>query len=247
MRTAMRCATMLLAVLSLCGTAIAEKLACYDTYQVKDVLEYPFDFGTKPKGTLADCIEWAKMDIADGAVFPSSPAYDQWSAKGFDNGGSFVFTVQAKDVCPTDPTKNACFDPELLYAGGIKRSGTGPTSCTVTVSWIDCGDTEVQSAVIDSYTVTESYRNDLYDLDVEIPSLGCDELGCVEWLQVKWHATGASSSSGTFRVGDYYDGAAYYDFGVTGECCCASIPEPATLAMLLTGCLGVIGLGRRQK
>ena len=228
-----------LAIMSVCTMANAEMLARYDTYNVKNDLEYPFDFATSGNnGTLAECIEYATMDIADGASYPSYPASSQWSAKGFADGGSFVFTVEAAEGC--------CFNPDFLYAGGIKSSSTGPTSCTVTVDWIDCGDTQVQTATIDTYTPpTSSYKNDVYNLDLLIPGIGCDEQGCVEWLQVKWYATGASSSSGTFRVGNYYEGGTYPPFGLDGECC-ARIPEPTSLALLLAGALGLVGLRRRS-
>ncbi len=235
----MKHVTTLAAVLALCGAASAAELAVYDTYDVGTVLSYPFDFEVKPKGTVAgDCIDWAQMDVV-GASVPGSPAYNQWSAVGFDDGGSFVYEIMSREECPLNPGMNACFDPDLLYAGGIRRSTTGPTNCTVTISWIDCGSTELESATLDSFTVTTSYANFLYDLDL-VAGLGDEDNGCVEYLKVEWYATGATSALGTFRIGNYYDGS-YYDFGITGECCC--IPEPGTVALLALG--GLAGLVRR--
>jgi hypothetical protein len=54
---------------------------------------------------------------------------------------------------------------------------------------------------------------------------------------------GATAGTGTFRVGDYFDGSVFTDTQITGTT--ALIPEPVT-GLLLAGGLLVIGAARRR-
>ncbi len=202
------------------ASAGAADIARFDTYGIRDKLladGYPTVFGNYAEGKLACCVASAEVDV-DGCELPSSPAWNQWSAVGFDDGGAFVFTVVAVGPgggCPD----GGYFAPAEFYIGGIKRSSSGPTTGSITADWVEMDGVTTGSKTIDTFDITSSYQNHLYDIS-DIPA--------VSKLTITFSASGASSASGTLRIGNYYDGS-YHDFGITGQC----VPEPGTMGLLV--------------
>jgi hypothetical protein len=94
-----------------------------------------------------------------------------------------------------------------------RASSTGPTTAYIDVLF------DGSSAWTTSYATSTSYNNKLLDVGVS------SDYG--DLVEVVWTATGATGSTGSWRVGNYYDGG-YFDSGILGDV----VPEPASLLLL---------------
>jgi hypothetical protein len=141
-------------------------------------------------------VEFASLDVSSNLTVPGTPAQHQYSAAGWDAAGQyFSFQVVLKDGCKFG-------DDIQLYYGGLRRSTTGPVA----------GETRVivneVETPIRAYTILESYLNFI------------DEIGSLvagaKSVEIRFYASGATASTGTYRIGDYYDGT-YTDLGLYGS------------------------------
>ena len=232
----------ILAVLAFASVAVAQSpIVSLDSYQIKKTLQaegYPLDldttFDTTPYSgnwnrgweDLNSHIESAEFGLSSGLSLPSSPAWNQMSAVGFDSSSwdrYFYLNVEVEDGWQ--------MELDGLIYGGLKASGTGPVAGKTTI--IVDGGTEED---VRAYSITGSYANYTDDLS-------SDDLVAYDTVEVRWYGKGASSHLGTHRVGDHYDNGNYTNLGINGTV--TQVPEPATMALLGLG--GVAALIRRRR
>lgn len=121
---------------------------------------------------------------------------------------------------------------DKLYLA-TKVSSTGPTMAQIYTS-LNGYSSSIGTIAQDN--ASGSYINGVIDLS----SLG----SITGTVTFRLFASGASSTNGTLRIGDYSDGSTYYFDSITGSV--AAVPEPDTYAMFLAG-LGLMGFIARRR
>lgn len=141
-------------------------------------------------------------------------ASNSWNTKGWDgNNGSKYFYINVV----TDGQFGYTLDG---FQGAFKNSSTGPKTLDV-VAYIDGAVSPVM--LMDDFNLgDDSYDNVIWDFT----SLN---LSFEDSLEIRFIGYGATSSTGTLRMADFYPG--YVNNQITGT----QIPEPATLALLSLG------------
>ncbi|MEJ5260556.1 MAG: hypothetical protein WHS88_10235 [Anaerohalosphaeraceae bacterium] len=140
-------------------------------------------------------VKSASLDISSGLSVPGTPANNQYSAVGWNVPNQFFsLKVVLEDGCK--------FGNDIqLYYGGILRSATGPVAGETRVI---VNQTEVP---VRAYSITTNYQN-------FIDNLAGIVNGAKE-VEIRFYASGASGTGGTYRIGEYYDGA-YTNLGLYG-------------------------------
>jgi hypothetical protein len=194
---------------------------------------WPINFKTSGTGNVVSDVASAILSKSSLLTVPGSPAVSQWSAVGWQNANQyFDFTVNMNG--------GKGFNASQLYIAGMRSSGTGPG--TVTITFSKDGGAFQQ---LDTFaSVTTGYINKLYDVSTLIGTVNSS-------LDIQISAGGLAmnggtiGTGGTFRVGDYTadGGLNYTPFGITGAV--INTPEPATMAILGLGSL-VIARRRRR-
>jgi hypothetical protein len=175
-----------------------------------------------------------------GATHITAESMVRGAGLGANAGGSSLnsngWTGQATDYVEFGFAVDSGFAATLdkLYLA-TKVSATGPTAATIYTS-LD-GFANPIATIAQNNTVTGTpYTNSVIDLSGFGRVTGT--------LTFHLFGSGATSSAGTLRVGDYYSGSAYYFDSVTGSV--AAVPEPETYAMMLAG-LGLLGFAARGR
>ena len=118
------------------------------------------------------------------------------------------------------------------YHGGMRASGTGPD----TVSFEAWSGGNKIADLTTNYDVSDAgFHNVTWDWTGA-------EVSEVTALEIRIFGSGASSGTGTFRLGDHYDGSTFTNTTLSGNV--SVVPEPATLAILGFGALTML---RRRK
>jgi hypothetical protein len=127
-----------------------------------------------------------------------------------------------------------------LYFGS-KVSATGPTNLIVKTS-ADSFTNAFTTIAMNNTVVGTPYINNAVDLSslAAIASEG--------QFFIRLYGTGASSTAGTLRVGDYLSGGVYYFDTITGTVAADATPTPIPAAVWLlgSGLLGLVGIRRRK-
>ncbi|MHB1084087.1 MAG: PEP-CTERM sorting domain-containing protein [Thiobacillus sp.] len=168
--------------------------------------------------------------LIEGATLTPSLGGGSMNAKGW--------TGEATDYFSFGFTVASGYSVDLAsLVIGSKSSGTGPGSMGLYYS----GDNFASVLYTFSETGTESNNN------VNLVALN-HLTGSVEFrvAQIGTIAAngGATSSTGTFRIAEYFDGAATTNLQFNGSV--AAVPEADTYAMMLAG-LGLVGLMARRR
>jgi hypothetical protein len=127
-----------------------------------------------------------------------------------------------------------------LYFGS-KVSATGPANLVVKTS--ADGFTNAFTTIAMNNTVSGTpYINNVVDLS-SLASIASEGQ-----FFVRLYGTGASSASGTLRVGDYLSGSTYYFDTITGTVVQDATPTPIPAAAWLfgSGLLGLAGIRKKQ-
>jgi hypothetical protein len=127
-----------------------------------------------------------------------------------------------------------------LYFGS-KVSTTGPTNLIVKTSADNFASAYSTIAMNNTITGTP-YINNAIDLS----SLAA--IASEDQFIIRLYGTGASSASGTLRVGDYLSSGTYYFDTITGTVAADATPTPIPAAawLLGSGLLGLMGIRRRN-
>lgn len=219
-----------LAMILVMAMAVAAKagvIAAVDSNSVNADLKsygYPVstDNGWSGKWVTDAKVASAVLSVSAELSVPGSPANNQFSAQGWDAGGQYfsmtVILAQGYEFGS---------DIELIY-GGLRASSTGPNSGTTAII------VDGRESVIDSYSLSTSYLNRVNDIGSLVAGASA--------IEIRWYGAGATSATGTHRIGDYYLDGVYTDTGLYGTV--NAVPEPTTL-VLLSGC--AMYLARRRK
>jgi len=127
-----------------------------------------------------------------------------------------------------------------LYFGS-KVSKTGPATLEIRTS-SDNYSTAFQTITMNNSVSGTPYINNI----VNLSSLATVAGGST--FSIRLYGTGATSGSGTMRVGAYSDGDAYYFDSITGNVAADASPTPIPAAAWLfgSGLLGLAGIRRRR-
>jgi hypothetical protein len=128
-----------------------------------------------------------------------------------------------------------------LYFGS-KVSATGPTNLIIETSTDNFATVLSNQTIAMNNTVTGTpYINNVIDLS----SLAAIAGGNTFYIRL--YGTGATSSAGTLRVGEYLSGSTYYFDTITGTVAADSpTPIPAAAWLLGSGLMGLMGIRRKQ-
>ena len=199
------CVLAALAVLASAGFAEMTEIAGFDSASVGDNLKtYGYPVSTSNswsyKWVASDAVSYAELNISEALGVPGSPAYNQFSAVGWDTAGQY-FSMKV------NLNGGSTFGNDVgLYYGGIKPSSTGPAEGYTTLS-VDGGEEQI---IETTYTLSSSsYRNQFVDISSYLEGASSAE--------IRWYLSGATSSSGTCRIGDYYLSEEYTDAGLWGS------------------------------
>jgi len=130
--------------------------------------------------------------------------------------------------------------------------------------WIGARSSKTGPGTIGFYSSTDNYANAFYSMTmasdgstysnevVDLSSLGSISgsffIRLYEIDNTQADGSGDTASTGTFRVGDYYDGATFGNIGITGTVAPVSaVPVPAAAWLLGSGLLGLVGLKRKRQ
>lgn len=172
-------------------------------------------------------------DLTRGAGLIGNAALNNFGSTGWsgtDAGDYYEFSLSVA----------AGFKAELdeLWIA-TRSSSTGPGTIGL-YSSLDNFSTAI-------YSITQGagqYVNSVIDLGI---NLDCGEDITFRLYEIGNISAngGTTASTGTFRAGDYYDGATYGNIGITGDC--IPCPVPAAAWLLGTGLLGLIGLKSKRQ
>ena len=123
---------------------------------------------------------------------------------------------------------------------GTRSSGTGPGILGLFYS----GDGYTNSLFTFDQSPGSNYVNSIIDLS------GLQNLtGTVEFRVAQIGTTsangGTTSTAGTFRISEYYDGANYTNLQINGDI--SAVPVPAAAWLLGSGLIGLVGAARKRK
>lgn len=143
-------------------------------------------------------VRFGSLGISNKLSVPGSPAYNQYSAIGWNEPNQFFsFQVDLEDGC------KFANDVELYY-GGIRRSSTGPVA----------GETRIIVNGVETPLRAYNPPSDSY-LNF-IDSIGSLIAGA-QSVEIRFYGFGATAATGTYRIGDHYEGGNYTDLGLYGS------------------------------
>lgn len=208
-------------VAAVSAASFAGTIASVDSYSVNSQLKtdgFPVTTSNSwaSKWTTDATVDSASLGASSNLGIPGTPASHQYSAVGWQTGAEyFSFTVALTDGYAFGD------DVELIY-GGLRGSSTGVKNGYTTVI-VDGVETTVSSYSVPS----SSYGNHIDDVAALLDG--------AKSVEVRFYGLGATASTGTYRIGDYYSSGNYTDMGLYGSV--VAIPEPATMALLGLGAL----------
>ena len=177
------------------------------------------------------------ISLTRGAGLTSSAAANNFGSTGWDGmdtGDYFEFGLSVESGYQT--TLN-----DLWISS--RSSSTGPG----TIGFYSSLDGYANPF----YTVVQNnsaYANSIIDLSGLGPVNGSFFIRLYEIGNTQADGVGDTAGTGTFRIGDYYDGTEYYDIVMTGVTTQASpVPAPAAVWLLGSGILGLAGLRRNRQ
>jgi hypothetical protein len=177
------------------------------------------------------------ISLTRGAGLTPSAAANSFSSTGWDG-------MDAGDYFEFGLTVESGYQATLTDLWISSRSsGTGPG----TIGFYSSLDGYANPF----YTVVQNntaYANSVIDLSGLGPVNGSFFIRLYEIGNTQADGAGDTAGTGTFRIGDYYDGTEFFDIVITGETSQASpVPVPAAVWLLGSGVLGLAGLRRNRQ
>lgn len=171
---------------------------------------------------VADNVTGGNMVRGDG-LSPAS-ASNSFSSSGWadsDPGNYVAFSFSV------DPGYHVELETLVL---GAYSSSTGPKNMAIRTS--------ADGFASDFHTFVIPDGASFYNAFVDVSAFD----NVTGNFEVRFYGDGASSSGGTFRIHNHYDGAVFTTFGLTGEV----VPEPSSLILLGMGTAVLVTLRRRR-
>ena len=204
------------------GSASADVITSYVSFG------QPGDQGATPVGTVAANV--SALPLTRGAGLSGNAGGNSLNSAGWDSLDSTDYITLGFEVAPGYQV-----DLDTFWMG-TRSSGTGPGNLGV-FSNVD-GFTSPVFTFAQSGT---SYTNSVADMSALTGLTGSVEFRIIALNSVSVSG-GSISSTGTFRLGDHYDGANYSEVRFEGSV--SQIPAPASAALMGLG--GLVAARRRR-
>ena len=130
---------------------------------------------------------------------------------------------------------------------GTKASNTGPGTLGLYYSGDNFSNALYVFDETSTYTgSTTGYLNSIVDLTALQGLTGDVEFRIAQIGDASANG-GATGSSGTFRIAEFYDGANYINLELNGVANVAAVPVPASLWLMGSGIVGLAGIARKRR
>jgi hypothetical protein len=216
-------ATLLFALMLFAGNAYAETIASWDMYGLTGTETYVTGVGF----AAADAYDMVRGDGLIGNTGSNSFNSKGWNGANADDYIEFGFEVASGYEVTLS---------ELWL--GSKSSATGPGTIGVYTS-LDNFTTAIYSIALDG----SNYSNVIVDLSGLGTITGSFYLRLMEIGDTQADGDGATYSTGTFRITDYYSSGTYTDVQFTGST--SAVPVPGAFLLFGSG-MTLLGAIRRK-
>lgn len=219
-----RCLAAVAAVLVSAAVAPAGPIVQYDLFGV------PGESASGPATFSAPGV--TALPITRGAGLSPNAASNSINSAGFND-------LAADDFVQLGFTTTTPFAVDQLILA-TRSSGTGPGFVDVDVS-VDGG---VFTTIATLTQPNAQFLNSILEVDRTVTSSLVVRFSAANGTAANGGAIGAA---GTFRVGNFFDGANFSPIEVNGDPApAAAVPEPASLGLAGVAAAAVVGLRRRK-